>query len=234
MDKIFQGKELQDFLLTTFILSLIFFFFKWRNTDLNTLTGTALFISTLLFVLVVTFLSRYFQKIAARKRGYKAIFANTWQGMGITLAISFFSLGLIPLLSPGRMILDHNYKLRIGHHRKGVNHKDMSFVSIIGILTYLLAVIILKIVFVSTENEFFKYLTLICLLLAVFSILPIPTFEGINIFAHSRLLFFFFFVFVITYSAMVLFSNTFYIIIPLLVAAILSGFFLVVIEKKEF
>ncbi len=233
-EPVFEPKELEKFLLTTLSLSLVFFFFKWRTTDLNLATGAALFITTVLFTGIVTFFARFLQKKIAKKLGYEGKFSNTIPGMGISLAISFFSFGLIPLLSPGEVNLEHNPRTSLGKRfSQGVNYRDMSKVAITSIIVYIVFVIILKILFSSTDNELFSYLTMICVMLAFFSVLPIPTFEGIKIFANSRIVYCFMFIFVLTYSVLVLFTKLFIIIIPLFIAIILTAFFFVQIEKGE-
>lgn len=230
----FEKSEFNNFLLSVFVMSLVFFFFVWRTTDFNFIGGLGVFVVFFIFTFVISFIARWVQKFAARKRGYQAVFKNTWQGMAVTIAISFFSFGLIPLLSPGRIQIIHDEKARLGKFRYGFRYKDMSFVAIMGIVTYVVLVFLLKIFFSTKNNELVNYLTMIGALIAGFSILPIPTFEGINILAHSRLLFFFFFVFVVAYGALLWFTNLYTIIIPLFVAILLTAGFLYFIEDKQF
>jgi len=231
--RLFKPKEIKDLLLTGFVLSLIFFFFKWRTTDLTIQTGIAFFLATFVFVMIVTTTARALQKIVAKKIGYEGSFSNTLPGMAITLAMSFFSFGLLPLLSPGEIKLEHKEHLSLGKRfRYGVNYKDMSKVAIVSIATYIVFVIILKAVFASTDNFLFEYFTMICILLAFFSILPIPSYEGIKIFAKSRIVYSFLFLFVLTYGILVLFTKMFIIIIPLFIAIILTIIFFMQIEKS--
>ena len=228
----FAPNELKTFLFTGFVLSLILFFFKWRNTDFDLFIGLNWFILTLLIVYFLTAIARLLQKIVAHKKGYIATFKNSWKVTTITLGLSFFSFGFLPLLAPGRMELEPVERLRLGHNQQGIRWKDMSSVSLVAISTYVVFVVILKLLVISTEGIVFKHVLLISLLLAIFSAIPAPNYDGINVFANSRPIYLFMFAFIIIYAAMIWFTNMFILIIPLLAAIAITGFFLVKMDGQ--
>lgn len=234
---LFEKKELQEFLLTVFILSLIFFFFKWRNTDFDLLIGINWYIATFLFTLAVSFLARYLQKRQAYKKGYRGVFKNAWQGMSITLFISFFSFGLLPILAPGRIELKGVERIRMGSYRfGGLNFKDMAKNASLGILVYIGVATCLG--FFYNGQDILHHFIFICMLLAVFSVLPIRSYDGLIIFTKSRPVYVFFAGFVILYALLFFFTGIFspllFLLAALVFTVIIWFLFIYFIENKQF
>jgi Zn-dependent protease len=222
-----------NFIFATFILSIVLFFFTWSTTDFTLAAGISFFVVNCIFVFAISYFARAVQRWWARKKGYIAHYYNTWQGILITITISFFSFGVVPLLSPGNMQLEPNERLKFGKTHRSLEYKDNAQVALLAPLLYILIVIFLKMFFVSKDTSPLLYhLIVSCLLLAFFSMLPIPSFDGINIFAYSRALYVFMFVFVILYALLVMFASSFFILIPVLGAIGFTTYFIFKVESS--
>jgi hypothetical protein len=181
----------------------------------------------LLFITLIIHFSA--QKIVALQFGYASEYKIWNNGFLISIIICFFSFGYIPLFFPGVLSFQTVPKLRVGAFRGEIMNKDLGYISAAGPLINLLLVGLMAPVYIATKSEFLFTVIAINLLIAVFSMLPIPTFEkfrqfkggttGIYLFIASRWIYVLLFVTVLAFSALILIASVF----SYIVAAILGG-----------
>ena len=233
----FSADEYKDLISTIFFVSAIFFLFKWRGTDLQTTAyGIFYFIFILIIVAITVYIHEAAHKAVAIQRGFFATF-NPWPAGGVIgILVSFVTAGLFPLLLLGGAKSKIDPQLRLGKFRYGQNYWAMSKISIAGPAANLILVWLLEPVFLYTQNPFVFTIIQLNLLMAVFSLLPLPklakakahdsfmqSFEqgtdGLNIFAQSRWVWVWIFFGVLIYASLILVAHIF----AFFLATILGG-----------
>jgi hypothetical protein len=223
----YSGKELFYLLITTLVAAFILVFRKWGEGDqFNMGEGlTNFFISA---VVIFIFLLIHFsaQKLTALKLGYTSEYKFWLNGVLISLILCFFTYGYLPIFFTGSLLYQIVPKLRVGIFRGGVKHKDLGMIAFAGPLSNLIVVGLLAPIFIASESSFIREVIIVNLLIAVYSLLPIPTFEklrqfaggttGLYILIASRWVYVLVFATVIFFSVMILLFNIFSYIIALI------------------
>ncbi|RJQ17541.1 hypothetical protein C4573_01015 [Candidatus Woesearchaeota archaeon] len=229
---LFTNSELAQLLLASASMGLIFFFWKWRKTDFDVASGISFFIFSVLAVFLFVVIARSVQKYVARKRGYLAVYQSSRTALGLTTVLSFFSFGALVVVAPGQMELRHQAAWRLGKFQYQLRYKDVAAVAFTGPLVHIMLAFVMHFFYVSkTATPVVYYLIFINLFIAMFALLPLPYFDGINVLMHSRMLYIFLLVFVISFSLLVLLTNFFAFIIALLLAILFAGAFLFIFER---
>ena len=132
-------------------------------------------ITVIIMVLLLIHFS--IQKIIALKMGYSSEYKYWINGMIFGVLICFFSYGWVPVFFPGTL----NYELipakRVGVFKGGVKHKDLALIAFAGPLINILLVGIITPVQLIAQNPWLVAIIAANLLIALWSLLPIPTFE---------------------------------------------------------
>ncbi len=190
------------------------------------------------------------QKIVGIKLGYKVTYTYWLNGVLICLFLSFLTFGMVPLLStfifPGAVTMEHLPKLRLGKFRYGTNSKDIARVSLAGPLSHIIIVLILGIVFLSAglgRSSIVFLLISLNLLIAIYSILPIPKIDmptkmdsasdGMGLFFFSRTIYVLCFATILFYALLVWIASVFSLILAFVMAFIATMIYIVVMEQKN-
>ena len=231
----FTKDEANMFGLTVLTMVVVYFLYAWRSTDLTVASGIVFGITLLAYIGGIHLVARLLQKNRAYRRGYDAVYKNTWPALAITFALSFFSFGALPLLAPGSVELTHDPRRRLGQFRYGLNLKDLAAAAVIPSLIGVLVTFIVRFFYVSpTKTPFVFTLLLFSILYSFFNLLPIPSFDGLHIFFYSRIQYVFLLVFVCMFGILVLFTAYFALIIAFLVAIFAAGYFFIKVDKQQF
>lgn len=204
---------------------------KWGVFELIRGTSVVHYVSNLviIFLALFLFLVIHFsiQKLVALKLGYSSEYKYWVNGMIFGVVICFFSYGYVPLFFPGALYYDIIPKLRMGVFRGGVKHKDLGMIAFAGPLSNIIIVGILAPLYLASKSPFLYSMVVLNLLIALWSLLPIPTFEklrqfqggttGLYIFIASRWIYVFVLASAIGFAALILLFKIFSYILALII-----------------
>ena len=194
------------------------------------------YILNLVAVIIITFLTLLIhfsaQKIVALHLGYASKYKYWLNGFFISILVGFFTWGYIPLFFTGVFNFDDIPKLRAGRFLPSVMQKDLAVIGFAGPLANMLIVAVLTPFYLASGNKLVYVMIIVNLLTAVFSLLPIPTFEqmkkfkggttGLYIFIASRTAFVVIFFAVLSFSLMIMLFKVFSYILALFIGLIVG------------
>ncbi|MBU1198438.1 MAG: hypothetical protein KKF46_02135 [Nanoarchaeota archaeon] len=230
----FSSKEIGRILIAVLAAAFVISFNKWGGETFNFGAGLGNFILSFILVLISFFLHFSAQKLMALKLGYKSEYKLWVNGIIISVFLCFlaylFYLGplheIIPIFFTGVLMYDIVPKLRAGVFRGGVKHSDLGMIAVAGPLINILLIAVLAPFFIATKSPFLLFFIKINLWVAIFSMLPIPTFEklrkfqggttGLYLFIASRWVYILFFASLVVFAILILLFNIFSYIIALL------------------
>jgi hypothetical protein len=231
----FTGKELFNLLIAALVAAFgITIAPGWGIFDLVGGKGAIPYILNLLIITVlicISFLIHFSaQKLIALKLGYSSEYKKWLNGIILGPMFCLFSYGYLPLFFSGTLFYDALPKLRTGVFRGGVKHKDLGMIAFAGPFSNIVLVGLIAPFYLAIGGAFLKTCIIINLLVAVFSMLPIPTFEklrqfsggttGLYLFIASRGVFVLVFATILTYSALIILFNIFSYIVALILGII--------------
>lgn len=218
-----SNKEIYFFLISIFTSGFILSFRKWGIEGFDYKIGLVnLAIYTFLFFSLFT-VYVLTQKIVAAYKGYKAEFVLWPNGPLIGVLITFMSYGFIPFLYLGNTELETIKRLRIGLFRREAQFKDLMQIAIAGPLALILLVLlILEPIYFITQNEFISSIILIASIIILFTSLPLPHTNAMNILMYSRTMWITVFVFSLCSIFLILAFN----IVSYFLSLILTGLFI--------
>ncbi|MBN1377038.1 hypothetical protein JW949_01750 [Candidatus Woesearchaeota archaeon] len=190
-------------------ISIIFMAFIFSFLPLSLGFGNVLFVltSSLIITGISFFIHVSLQKAISVLRGYVATYKYWLIGLLFSLITAFVSMGTLPLVLPGVIEIDIVERLRLGKFPYGINYGELAFISLAGPMSNIFIAFLLKPLYIITNSSLFKYAIIINLLIAVFTLLPLPHNTGLNIFMNSRLLFYVSFFTVLLYSVLIWYGN---------------------------
>lgn len=233
----FTSKELSNLLITALVATFGITIAKgWGVFDLIGSKGVAPYLLNFIIIALLVFISFIVhfsaQKIVALKLGYSSEYKMWINGLLIGPMLCLFSYGYLPLFFSGSLLYDVIPKLRAGTFRGGVKHKDLGVISFAGPFSNILLVGLLAPLYLATKGEFLKTFIIINLLVAIFSLLPIPTFEklrqfaggttGLYLWIASRWVFVLAFATVFIYALLIILFNIFSYIIALVLGILVA------------
>jgi len=212
------------------VISSIVLWFVFSKVENNVLPLIEIF-NYLLIVSLVVLLQQSTQKLFALSIGYTTFYTKTPIASMISFVFGMFGL---PFIAPGKIIIKDLPRHRIGRFRPGPNEDDKAWIAFSGVFALLFTAVIFYLLSnVARNPEIFKIASNIALLFAVFNMLPLPSFNGLQIFFGSRYLY------LATLAFTLIFSSILY--VSGLVLAILFGalatiafvlWFFVVVDKS--
>ncbi|MFH0870838.1 MAG: hypothetical protein V1866_07335 [archaeon] len=228
----FSGEELLRLLATVVVAAFVLTFRKWGGDEFNLYEGIFNMLTSTIVVFVSLFIHFSAQKIMALHLGYSSEYKLWLNGILISVIVCFFSFGYFPLFFPGVLIFDMIPKLRIGSFKGGVKTVDLAVAAVAGPGANLILVGLIAPFYIHSNSPFLYSVILINLLIAIFSMLPIPTFEqirqfrggttGLYLFIESRWIYVGASVLVLFFSLMILIANIFSYILAIL-AGLIAG-----------
>lgn len=175
-----------------FILS----FRKWGTTSFNGAQGSSNLILYAFLFAIIYFVFVASQKFIAAYLGYECTLEIWYFGPVIGLLITFMSYGFIPFLYLGNVKLKEDPALRLGKFRYYLNIKDLMYVGIAGpIFVILFLLIIVQPLYFLTHASILTDITIAATWILLFSSLPLPKTNGINILLKSRTVWLLYFIF---------------------------------------
>ncbi len=187
----FNSDEIKGIIIATFIIAFILSFREWGINKFDWIYGLKNLFNSAIIVALALLVRVSVEKIEALRRGYRLEWKMSFYGLLIGLILVFISNGLLFLLIPGGIVVYMIKRLRLGKLWYGLNRFEVALVALTGLLANVVLAILFKaLMFVSASSLLHKAMV-INVLLAVFSMLPIPPLEGFRIWIGSRLLYLF-------------------------------------------
>jgi hypothetical protein len=228
----FTGKEMFNLLIAALVAAFgITIAPGWGLFDIVGGEGVPSYVLNLLIIAILILISFIIhfsaQKLVALKLGYSSEYKKWLNGLILGPIICLLSYGYLPMFFSGTLSYDIISKLRTGVFRGGVKHKDLGLIAFAGPFSNIVSVGLIAPFYIATEGAFLKSFIIINLLVAIFSLLPIPTFEklrqfsggttGLYLFIASRWVFVLVFVSVLVFSALIILFNIFSYIVALII-----------------
>ena len=172
----FDRKELTQLFWTSLAFGFALSFRKWGTGDeIDVVAGVLNWAIATLVVLISMYLHVSLQKLVAIKLGYKATYSYWLNGLLISVFLAFLSFGYIAFVLPGAVMIEQIPKLRLGKFRPGLNLKDIARVALAGTIAHVIIILVIGSIFFATgKSDMLFSILIVNLLLAIFTILPIP------------------------------------------------------------
>ncbi|KYK24552.1 hypothetical protein AYK26_03150 [Euryarchaeota archaeon SM23-78] len=239
----FSKRELFQLIITVLVAAFVLSFRNWGvGEEFSFDEGLTNLLLTAIIVFIFLIIHFSVQKIVALKMGYKSEYRYWINGFLISLIVVFLTEGHFPLFFTGSLWHEVIPKLRVGVFRGGAKHKDIGIIAFSGPLINILLVGLLAPIYLATESSFLHSIIFVNLLIAIFSLLPLPTFEklrqfkggttGLYLFIASRWVFVLVFVTTLAYTVLILLANVFSYIIALAIGIITTVVYYFVYESK--
>jgi hypothetical protein len=211
-------KQWKHYIVTVLIIAFIIGF----NDRSGNGMGVEYFSNMLLSFLIVAF-SIFFSNLVSRIHsamiGYKSQYNFSINGLLVGIMLAFVSNGFFWYLSPGYHIVRLDKTGRLGQYRYGLKMCDWSRTAASGSFAYILLALI---AYLSARgNPVVDLFVKINIMLGLYSMLPFPENNGLNIFFGQRSLYFFtLFAMLAVLLAMRFLNNIFLIIVIGVIVAI--------------
>lgn len=191
-------------------MAFVFSFNDWGEGGFQFFVGIRNLFNALLIALLALLVHASMQRIAALYIGFKAEYRNWLYGLIFSIVLAIVSRGELLFLAPGGMIAYHMAGHRLGAFRYGINYWGMSLCAMIGSLANLALAVLFKVLLsLAPTNLLLKQAFIFNLLLAVFTMLPIPPLNGSHLFFVSRLTYAFSFTSIVAMAALLYFFGIF-------------------------
>jgi len=188
----FSGNEIKAMTISILVIAFMLSFKTWGTEVFSPKEGMVNLISAILIVALGFIVHISLQRLYAFKLGYTVEYHNFIYGLVGGLILCFASNGNLYFLSPGHVTIKHMPRLRLGEFRYGMNMWEYAKVATAGPVGNILLAAFFK-AFTFLGNPLIEKAVLINVLLALFSLVPLPSTDGLDIFFGSR----FFYVFVL-------------------------------------
>lgn len=177
----FDSKEVSALALTVLVLSFILSFSKWGAAEFDLFAGLKNLLITAVVVAISLIIKITVQKYASAKSGFDARFKPWMVGLILGIICIFLSNGKFYFLAAGSVVFALIETARIGAQDKGLSYGRIAWISALGPITSIILALIVRILSNSFLNEILLNAVTINLLIAVYSILPLPFIEGFNL-----------------------------------------------------
>jgi len=189
----FSRTETRDLVISILVVTFAFAY-NDKSDAFQLIHWLLNFLKILFMVGLAFFVHVSAQKIAALRTGYTAEYKMWTMGIYITLIVTFLSQGKLYIILPGGAIFTHMVIQRLGHFRYGLNLLTAGTVAATGPMANLIMATFWETLALNgIMPGFFHQMTFINLYYAVFSMLPLPNFDGLWMLMATRLLYAFFF-----------------------------------------
>ena len=208
--------------ITAFIIGIILSFRQWGegSFDVNAGVESLIIFTVLSFIALLAHFSA--QKWYGIRKGHDVRYVSNYAGHGVALLITILFNGLLFILAPGWSEIKTKEKQRIGKWRFRPYFREYGFLAMNGIFANL----VLAGLFGFFSNPIALAFVKVNLLIAVFSLIPAPRFDGFHLFFASFYQYAFIVSFTLAYAVLLFYVNVFLAAIFALVIGII-GFFAV-------
>ncbi|MBI2151865.1 hypothetical protein HYU21_04025 [Candidatus Woesearchaeota archaeon] len=225
----FSLREISGLAVAVILTGFIFSFRNWGLEEFSFATGFKNFITTSLAVALIFILRFSCQKIYGLSCGYKVEFNPWWPGFLIALIVAFISKGFIPLILIGGVSVIFISRQRLGEFRYGFSYWENGVISLWAVYAQLIAGLLFALcLYAFPQSLFFHKGMIISLLGAFFCLLPLPPFDGLNIFFASRNVYLLAFVLLLTAAVLLLTQTLAGLILAVVIGALIAIVYLLI------
>jgi len=192
----FSRKEWWTLAITSLITGLILSWRLWGEKVFDFNAGIENVAKYTIFSFIALFLHFYTERYYATIKGYETEYK--WNPFGLFIILMFAVIfdGLIPFLAPGYLTFKSIPKLRIGKWRYRSYFREYGYIAFWGICSNLVLASILAII----APQFFAKFIWANVVVALFSLIPAPFYDGFHIFFASMYQYIFMIIFAVVYS----------------------------------
>ncbi|MCX6709570.1 MAG: hypothetical protein NTV63_01275 [Candidatus Woesearchaeota archaeon] len=213
---VFKGSEIRALLITIFAAAFILSFRDWGGNLFNLSTGLMNLANAFLIVGLALIVKISVQKIYALHLGYKFEYKMWIYGLIASLILCFATNGYVFFLALGGFIIAMMPGHRLGYFRYDINYYGIAVIALMGPLANLGLALFFR-MFSAIPNPLIHDAMVFNALIAAFSMIPLPPFDGSKIFFGSRSLYAFSAAGIVFISAFMFFIES----IPLLILSAL-------------
>jgi hypothetical protein len=228
----FEKREVTGIVISVLIIAFILSFKDWGTEKFDVVSGVNNLAATILIVSLAYIVHVSVQKIYALKMGYLAEFQYSLYGLIIGLVLCFASNGFLFFLGSGEVQLRHVPRWRVGKFRYGLNYWDYAKISFAGPMANVFLAIFFKMLS-WTGSPLIEKAILANILIAIFSLVPVPGNDGLNLFFGSKPFYAFSVGTIVGISMLLLYVKIIWlsILMGFIMGLITSFIFFVIVEK---
>ncbi len=226
----FSKKEWWLFVLVAFVTGVILSWRMWGESSFNVNAG----LENLVIMFVASFIAIVIhfggEKLYALKKGYEVQYVINHIGLGIGAFVAVLFDGFGFILAPGYMEVKSVKKLRIGKWKYRPYFRDYGYMAFHGIIANLILAAILSF-FIG--NPIVEKIIRANILIAFFSLIPAPKYDGFHILFASFYQYAFIVGFVSVFAVTLMYYASIWIA---LISGIVIGFigFITLFYKRDY
>ena len=183
-----EPKEVRGLLITAVVFAFIISFRDWGVDNFSITLGFYNYFLSLILVLIALIVFELGHRIFALWMGYKSQYRTWIPGLLISLVFTFLSNGYFPLLLIGGLTIKTLEIHRLGKFQPELSMKQVGWIAMAGSVTLIVFAVLLK---PFDSSLVMAKLMKICVLIAIFNMLPIPPMNGLRTFFGSRVIYVF-------------------------------------------
>lgn len=228
----FDKREINAILIGAFILAFIVSFRDWGVIEFSFDAGLKNYINAFLIILLSLLTHISAQKIIGLRLGFKVIYKLWGLGLLVALLVCFISNGVLWLILPGGIIIQHLAVHRLGYFRYGTNLYAFGITSAAGPFSNLFLAMLFKVLYGIAPTPLLWKAMVVNIWFACVTFLPIPPLDGSHMIYFSRLIYFFLYVTIFLSSIFLLYMNPLAALaLAMVLGAILWFFYMLKVEK---
>ena len=194
----FSRQEMQALVVTAIALGFIVSFRGWGTDTFSVTKGLKNLVIAIVIVAFSLLVRESAHRIAALSVGYRVDYVLWKTGLAIALGLTFLTNGHLQVLLPGAIIVHHLAVHRLGKFRYATNYNSIGWIAMTGPLANILLAVLCKVLLVLPFGEDFLLKVIhVNMMLAIFSLLPIPPLDGAKLFFGSR------YIYILTFGGIV-------------------------------
>jgi len=189
----FDTQEWRDIFVSVLVLGFVLSFREWGVSEVSVVAGVSSWVlsSVLMFLVLILYLSVV--KSVAIWKGYKAQFKTGLPVLAAAVFIAFMFEGGLVFLVPGGLYFSVLKNAKLGKLWQDIEYRNFGYIGIVGALVL---VILAALVVPFSSILVFQKLIFICLVFAMYTLLPVPYNPGFYLLVTSFLSFSFLLMFV--------------------------------------
>lgn len=216
----YTSTELLFMLVTSFISGVLISFRKWGGETFDLNLGIENLVISTLFSFIALFIFVSGQKFYAVRKGFTHEYRINHYGLVIALFLAVFVDGILYFLAPGYVLFVQTDKPRVGKWRYRPYFHEYGY----GVQHGLYVLLVVAALFAAIPHPLTFEFARICLLFAMFSLVPFPLWSGMQLFFASIYQYAFVCSFVIGFSVLLLFVGFWWALLLGLVLGVIAFF----------
>ncbi len=205
----FSPEEIRGLIITILAIAFMFSFRDWGEKEFNFIVGIRNLFDAVLIVGLSLLVHESTHRIAGLQIGFRVEYQAWFVGLIIGVILTFITQGVFWFfIAPGGILLHHLAQHRLGYFRYGINMWAQAGICFWGILVTLLLASFFKAMLLLMPNNVLLYKAMVFnIVLAIFSLLPIPPLDGSRIMFGSTGLWIITIIITVLFSAMLLLTK---------------------------